>query len=409
LNKITLSILNRIIKSCNKADKLISQVSVNITSVRHKDYFSCSVNDRNVAHKEFEIIALSVPGFTISYERLAFGDNPLLKRIEINDLRLLLAYLNEPVIFESVNYAIETFLDSTKTFHDSCQGDIMLVEPLWRCGKSAFGCRSIDYETLIDSFKCYSWLKSNDTSKTYSDIRTISAELYGNSKRLEQLVNVVARILKDQSPDALKDEKPIMILAYWGINKFPPNFRLKGSIQIETKKGLFQTDHCWPYISYPPDGIDKLSIHQTPPYVLFIENKTTFNRYCREVDDPGLIFYTNGFPSRHWQALYKQIILNIPSQTPIYHWGDTDEGGFKILIFIQKLIQRDLIPYMMLVKNSPYQDRVISFDTILKITSDFDGTEIGKVHNELKSMQINNQNLYWVEQEALNIRSPLFE
>src|SRR5690606_7923222 len=37
-----------------------------------------------------------------------------------------------------------------------------------------------------------------------------------------------------------------------------------------------------------------------------------------------------GMPSPAWRALYRRIVAGLPDTTDLYHWGDIDEGGFRI-------------------------------------------------------------------------------
>ena len=65
--------------------------------------------------------------------------------------------------------------------------------------------------------------------------------------------------------------------------------------------------------------------------VITIENKTTFHSEAkRRQDDNVLLIYTAGMPSPAWRAMYGRLLESLPSTTPIYHWGDIDEGGFRI-------------------------------------------------------------------------------
>ena len=57
----------------------------------------------------------------------------------------------------------------------------------------------------------------------------------------------------------------------------------------------------------------------------------------RSADQPKLLIYTAGMPSPAWRAMYRQILSGIAPGTPIYHWGDVDEGGFRIAATLAKV------------------------------------------------------------------------
>lgn len=65
--------------------------------------------------------------------------------------------------------------------------------------------------------------------------------------------------------------------------------------------------------------------------VLSIENLTTFHSEAKKgVHKATLLIFTGGMPSPAWRAMYTRLLSSIPSSVPVYHWGDVDEGGFRI-------------------------------------------------------------------------------
>jgi hypothetical protein len=43
-----------------------------------------------------------------------------------------------------------------------------------------------------------------------------------------------------------------------------------------------------------------------------------------------LLLYTGGMPSLTWRGAYARVLAAPSPAVPIYHWGDIDEGGFRI-------------------------------------------------------------------------------
>ncbi|MBP5089923.1 DUF2399 domain-containing protein, partial [Pseudomonas chlororaphis] len=70
----------------------------------------------------------------------------------------------------------------------------------------------------------------------------------------------------------------------------------------------------------------------TANWLLTIENLTTFHQAARVLGatPKGLILYTAGMPSPSWGQAYQRILASLPNATPVYHWSDHDEGGFRI-------------------------------------------------------------------------------
>ena len=62
--------------------------------------------------------------------------------------------------------------------------------------------------------------------------------------------------------------------------------------------------------------------------------------------------------------MYGRLLENLPLTTPIYHWGDVDEGGFRIVSTIAAVKARGagffLQPYGMSPKDVPLNMRVKS-------------------------------------------------
>ena len=55
-------------------------------------------------------------------------------------------------------------------------------------------------------------------------------------------------------------------------------------------------------------------------------------------------------PSPAWRAAYTRILARWPSELPVYHWGDIDEGGFRIAAVLAVTAQtagRRLRPWLM--------------------------------------------------------------
>ena len=55
---------------------------------------------------------------------------------------------------------------------------------------------------------------------------------------------------------------------------------------------------------------------------------------------------TAGFPTRALQGFYRRLVSAV--DVPLYHWGDTDVGGFRMLKCLQEAVQgREVQPHLM--------------------------------------------------------------
>ncbi|MDO9365652.1 MAG: DUF2220 family protein [Methylotenera sp.] len=74
-----------------------------------------------------------------------------------------------------------------------------------------------------------------------------------------------------------------------------------------------------------------MSLASKPSMVLTIENQTTFHSEARrKCDEDVLLIYTAGMPNPPWRDMYARLLKSLPEGIPVYHWGDLDEGGFRI-------------------------------------------------------------------------------
>lgn len=118
-------------------------------------------------------------------------------------------------------------------------------------------------------------------------------------------------------------------------------------------------------IDAPYMGLPAATIHGVASSVIeviTIENKTTFHSEAkRRQDDAVLLIYTAGMPSPAWRAMYGRLLASLPPTTPINHWGDVDEGGFRIASTIAAVARAAgfaLQPYCMTPEDVPLEMRV---------------------------------------------------
>jgi len=406
LNNEVNEILNLIFTRCNRPKGLPSSLSIPISGSRFPKYHDANIDKRIRLHNDLKKIESAVSGFCLNFSSSGFDDIPLLERIDIEDCKALLIHCGVTVINDDIRNAIDQLHNLDINLPDWGKNTITDISDAWFAGKTAFGCGVSSLNKLIDALIFVNWYFAQEITPQ-KDMRTISVSLFSDSKRLESILAVIARILASNTPKAIQIKKPKEIMEYWGVSKYPPSFRFKASINIHTQRGILDTNTAWPYLEIPPDGIIDVSSHKKPDYILFIENKTTFERYSRELEDSGWIFYTNGFPSRQWQKLFKSITGLVPKETPIYHWGDLDEGGYRILTFMNNLLQCNLIPYMMLHTTNNKPNKYINLQNLAQIIKDEQGSAISALHQEIVKLMETTDKIPWVEQEALPIISPI--
>ncbi len=162
-------------------------------------------------------------------------------------------------------------------------------------------------------------------------VRDASARLFKDTKRIESLVPCLDVLLAGNIEDDARTEAEV--LQELGLYREPQPARLAGNIVIRRERGSFPLDS--PYVALPPSTV--LGLGSMPNQVLTIENQTTFHVWARQhYDSDMLCLYTAGMPSPAWRAMYLRLLSELPASTPVLHWGDVDEGGFRIAAFLSR-------------------------------------------------------------------------
>lgn len=184
-------------------------------------------------------------------------------------------------------------------------------------------------------------------------VRALSAELFGNSKRIEQL---------ERHLDVLTGESLLAPARHWsevfgalGLVKEPQPFLIAGNGTLE----LSNDQLCpivRPFVGVSNKGV--VGYQGDPDWVLTIENLATFHLATQLLDGgPGLIVYTAGMPSPSWCQAYTNILTSLPASTVAYHWGDIDPGGFRIAAHIKLrcMGSHQYLPWLMDANQQAFQ------------------------------------------------------
>lgn len=176
-------------------------------------------------------------------------------------------------------------------------------------------------------------------------IREASYRIFRDSKRIEKLAGPVDVLLLgdiDTVPRPAND-----VWQELGLFREEQPLRIAGNVVLQRARVTAALDA--PYAAFPATAV--LGIQTPPKYVLSIENLTTFHSEARRLcDEPVLLLYTNGMPSPTWREAYRRLVHSTPPGTPIRHWGDVDEGGFRIAALLAldlRSIDRMLLPWRM--------------------------------------------------------------
>jgi hypothetical protein len=214
----------------------------------------------------------------------------------------------------------------TEAYRDACYD--------WRRGK-AFRGLSLPQDHVRACQLFQALLSIAEGKHKGLDMRTFSARNLSDSKAFERLKSSFCSVWAKYN--GLEEWDTDELLQAIGLEKEPHPVLLRGPLLLQQKEVISDLSCFQPYIGMPRELLGSVIPKHAPAYVLTIENLTSFFRHAREIQDDGLILFTNGFPNPDVQKLLGRLDSDFPQSIPFYHWGDTDVEGLRILNFIGTL------------------------------------------------------------------------
>lgn len=176
-------------------------------------------------------------------------------------------------------------------------------------------------------------------------IREASYRIFRDTKRLEKLAAAVDVLLSNDLDVAPRP--PDEVWKEVGLFREEQPIRLAGKVTVERERVTAQLDA--PYAAFAAPSL--LRVVDIPAHVTTIENLTTFHSEARRLcNEKCLLIYTGGTPSPAWRAMYRRLLESLPATVPVRHWGDVDEGGYRIATLIAqdaKISGKTLQPWRM--------------------------------------------------------------
>jgi len=275
----------------------------------------------------------------------------LIERIDLVDVQALARFLGRSTYADKLSKTIGQ-LESLKAEFPV----ILDVIELWAGMEKIRGLDPQDAGAWIDAAKTVRACAARSQDAIAAPVREFSARLFLDSKRIEALTPQLDILLSGSVEDS-----PRAAAQVWqelGLFREEHPVLLAGHVHIARDRSTGLIDA--PYMGLPAATI--LGARSLVTEVITIENKTTFHSEAkRRQDDKVLLIYTAGMPSPAWRAMYGRLLESLPLTTPIYHWGDVDEGGFRIASTIAAVARGAgffLQPYGMSPKDVPLNMRV---------------------------------------------------
>ncbi len=316
------SALRRLLKRAESAHaRGEDRAALPMTPTSCPEYHACT----SLAEREaFEAVLLSAQragAIAVDMHRTGFGDARF-KRVVVDDIDKLAAFLGIKTRQSRVDAAAHML-----AFARDAWLVIDAVLERWRLGKPVRGKGPDAAPDLADAVRL---VEARKECVDDALLRRESIRLLGDSKRAESLEAWIDLLLQGElASSGLGFDD---VFAAIGLRRIPQPFLLAGSGSLHLRTGDIAI--CRPYIGVSMDVIENLSA--TPRWLLSIENQQTFFEAAEMLGDrgDGLILYSAGMPSPRWCDVYRRILAALQRETRVYHWGDIDEGGFRIARWI---------------------------------------------------------------------------
>ncbi len=266
------------------------------------------------------------------------GDGQRLLRIRVAHLDVLAAYLGI-VLLDARTAAAETILQPWQARFPVLDA----VLQAWRGGRKVRAQGPEAASDLADAARAVAALQ--DAPGGERILRRESVRLFGDSKRLERLTPWLELLATGETAASGLAREDVWSAI--GLRREPQPLLLAGSGHVDLDGSVLPLVR--PYLGLPMDTLRSLATEAR--YLLTIENLASFHDAA---SDPaarhGLLLYTGGMPSPTWRRACARIIAGLPATATLYHWGDIDEGGFRIAAVLADLARgagRALQPWRM--------------------------------------------------------------
>jgi hypothetical protein len=291
-----------------------------------------SLDEKESFHAEMKV-AERLGALSIEWDRRA-GSDGAIKYIELHSFEALSELLGR----RPTSGRLEEAKAALQQWEEHIPNLVRLLDA-WQEMRSP---RSVSVEALPEVVDACRLLKEC-AKQQYADVsvRRISSKLFGDSKRIERLSPALDLLT---APNFIEDEArhPQAVLASLGLLQHPQPVLVAGNITIlsgRLNSPPVHSNPTFPYSGYAPNFMHGAS--GSPDYLLSVENLTTFNELASEMGGPltGAVVYTGGFASPSMLRAYCRLVSTLPASLTVYHWGDTDLGGFRIARQLAEALQ----------------------------------------------------------------------
>lgn len=360
MNQMAKGMLDWLLAAGNKAQAGVRSRAAALTGAQLKEYHQLRSWHEKQACESVLSAAQDLGAIRFIRDRHNQTDG-LIERIELVDLQKLADFLGVQS-HEQIIARASAILEPIRSGH------AVINELLgkWSAMGKARGRGPEDAGRWVDAVQAIKACQAMGNDEVQLPVRELSARIFKDSKRMERIVPEIDALLSDSLDAPVRSPQEVWQELGLLFQEHP--VLLAGNVHVQRLRASGLLDA--PYAGFPAAAIQ--SVAGSIEAVLTIENLTTFHSQARKGSDAAsLIIYTAGMPSPAWCAMYERIVASVSEHVPLYHWGDIDEGGFRIAAKIASIASqagKKLWPYNMDPRIvAPEKTRPASETTILKM------------------------------------------
>ncbi|HVI90712.1 MAG TPA: Wadjet anti-phage system protein JetD domain-containing protein [Dongiaceae bacterium] len=327
-----LSVLNYLLDAVDAAPDRVRMPSVAL------DHGAMNSAERNEARVLLGRAA-DLGAIEIKYEKGDFSKNRP-DKIRLKDPDLLANFLGRTRSASAASNAAGQVREALVGIPDMLLPSLEDMEKAWSRAKPWRRIEPNDVSTAVQVLRLAWRLLERDPSEII-DERTFSSRTVGDTKELGRREDAILGIL------VTAGAAPFGVsMGHFGVVAFPDHIQVRGPVSLATPSGMMNLEAFDPSAAIPPEQVELTELMRRPPYLLTIENKTSFQRYVRLIRDGSLVVFTSGFVSEPCAAFLKRIVA---ADIPWFHWGDIDPGGLTIFNWLEINIAGDrrILPHLM--------------------------------------------------------------
>jgi hypothetical protein len=218
----------------------------------------------------------------------------------------------------------------------------------WHADFLAWACQQLDAHRSIAPLALDTPRENEDLLRALAALADLSAptlerkfsvQLFGDSKRLKDLLRPMLAVLRRHDPSAAEygDDDDALLRAHQ-LERVPEYVQLSGTLVLQTAQAQLDLTPFAPSIALSAATIRAARVVACPARaVVTIENATSFSEFVAVRPNNVLAIFTSGFASPTIITLLKGIGAANPMLS-FFHWGDLDVGGLRILAHLRSQI-----------------------------------------------------------------------